>query len=137
MAKERKCIACGTCYSYCPNCSKADSLKEAWYADFCSADCKNLWHTATGYNMGIISKDEAAKIISGLNLKNKSQYSTCLQKDLDNIIGKKTTPAVQKAAKAPVAPKATKAPVVEKTEKTIVPEKAEASSEVVNKTEEE
>lgn len=137
MAKERTCIACKTNYTYCPNCSRADSLKEAWHTEFCSKDCKVLWHTATGYNANIISKEEAKKIISDLNLKNKEQYVACLQRDLDNImIEKKPAPAVQKTVKATVAPKAAKTSVVEKTETIIAPKKAEIVHEVVNKTEE-
>ena len=61
-------------------------MKPAWYAEFCCEDCKELWLTATKYNMQLVTKEEAAKIISGLTLKDKSEYVDCVQRDLTNIL---------------------------------------------------
>lgn len=108
MRKNRQCICCGTQYTYCPDCGGVDRMKPTWYAEFCCEECKELWLTATKYNMQLITKEEAAKILSGLTLKDKSEYADCVQRDLANIF------AEEPKAKAP---KATKShAVVNKTE---------------------
>jgi len=117
MKKNRKCICCNTQYTYCPDCGGADRLKESWYSEFCSSECKDLWLTATKFNMQLVTKQEAAKIISDLNLKDKSEYVSCVQRDLKNILAEEPKPKRTKTA--------AKEPVVKETE----------SHEVVNKTE--
>lgn len=86
MAKNRKCLACSTKYSYCPSCSRADALAPSWKAEFCSESCKDLWLTATRYNMNRITKSEAKSIISELDLKPIESYVECVQRDLKNIM---------------------------------------------------
>lgn len=86
MRKNRKCICCSIEYSYCPNCGGTDRLKPSWYSEFCSEDCKELWMTATKFNMGMIEKKDAKDIILALSLKDKSEYVKCVQTDLDNIL---------------------------------------------------
>ena len=88
MRKNRKCICCSAEYFYCPDCGGADKLKPSWYTEFCGVDCKDLWMTATKFNMGLIEKDEAREIISSLNLKDKSEYVECVQHDLENLMAK-------------------------------------------------
>ncbi len=96
--KQRKCICCGEEYSYCPTCWD-DRLKPAWMVEFCCEDCKELWETASKFNMDLISKDEANKKISSLKLKPHNEYVECVQKDLKNILGdeQKSTKAVKPA----------------------------------------
>ena len=86
MANTRKCFCCSTRYSYCPNCSGADRLKESWYATFCSEDCMTIWTTCTKFNMGRLTKSEAKEIISALTLKPISEYAPCVQRDLGVIM---------------------------------------------------
>lgn len=86
MAKTRKCLACRTEYSYCPDCSRADALKESWYAEFCSSTCKDLWLTLTRYNMSRLAKTEAKSIISELDLKPIDSYVDCVQRDYAKIM---------------------------------------------------
>lgn len=100
MRKNRKCICCETQYTYCPDCGGPDKLKPTWYAEFCSEDCKELWLTATKYNMQLITKDEAAKIISDLTLKDKSEYVDCVQRDLTNILSATPKTKASKAIKS-------------------------------------
>lgn len=91
MARHnRKCICCNTEYSYCPTCSGPDKFKPYWYAEFCSETCKDLWNTATKFNMDMIDKAEAKSIISTLKLKDRSEYVPCVQRDLVNILGADT-----------------------------------------------
>ena len=85
MRKNRKCICCSTEYTYCHECNGSDRLKPSWYSEFCSEDCKDLWLTATKFNMGMIEKKDTKDMISALNLKDKSEYVKCIQRDLEVI----------------------------------------------------
>ena len=86
MVKNRKCLSCQTGYSYCPNCSGSDRFAPAWKAEFCSESCKDLWLTATRFNMSILSKEEAKSIISELDLKPIDKYVECVQRDYKKIM---------------------------------------------------
>ena len=94
MRKNRQCICCSTEYSYCPDCNGVDRLKESWYSEFCSSDCKDLWLTATKFNMQLLSKNEAMEIISGLNIKDMADYVDCVKRDLE-VIFAEDKPLVQ------------------------------------------
>lgn len=83
--KNRTCLACSTKYSYCPTCG-TDKNKPSWHSQFCSENCMTLWTTATKFNMEMLSKAEAKEIISELNLKDHSEYVTCVQRDLSVIL---------------------------------------------------
>lgn len=91
-SNNRKCICCGTRYSYCPSCSNADRLAPSWKAEFCSETCKDLWLTATRFNMGKITKQEAQEIIKSLPLKPNTEYVACVQRDLDIILKEEPKP---------------------------------------------
>ena len=98
MAKNRKCLACSTKYSYCPSCSRADALKPSWYSEFCNESCKELWLTLTRYNMDHLTKSEAKSIISGLDLKPIDTYVECVKRDYAKVMAeeKKTRKAQKK-----------------------------------------
>ena len=83
---NRTCLCCGEHFRYCPSCSRADALKEPWHAEFCSETCKDLWYTATRYNMQKLTKQEAQDIIKSLPLKPASEYVACVQRDLGVIL---------------------------------------------------
>lgn len=85
MKKNRQCICCSTRYSYCPDCNGSDRLKPSWHSEFCGEDCKELWQIATRFNMGLIKKQDAKEMISILDLKDKSEYVECIQRDIENI----------------------------------------------------
>jgi hypothetical protein len=85
---NKKCTCCGTKFSYCPDCSRADALKPSWASEFCSETCKDLWLTATKFNMKLLTKSEAKSIILGLDLKPTDEYVECIRRDLKNIMEK-------------------------------------------------
>lgn len=89
---NKKCLACGQKYAYCPDCSRADALAPSWKSEFCSEDCMTLWTTATKYNLNKLAKQEAKKIISALNLKSTEQYVACVQRDLAVILAEEKKP---------------------------------------------
>ena len=100
MRKNRQCICCSAEYSYCPDCGGHDRFKESWYSTFCSEDCKDLWLTATKFNMGMLEKQDAKDIISALNLKDKSEYVECVQRDLNNIFAADEEPKPKRGKRA-------------------------------------
>lgn len=93
MAKpNRTCIACREKYSYCPDCSRADAFKPAWFSEFCSESCKDLWLTLTKYNMSMLSKDEARAIILNLDLKPIDTYVACVKRDYNKVMAEDKKP---------------------------------------------
>ena len=120
--RDRKCLCCGTKYSYCPTCS-VDKTKPTWMTEFCSESCKELFETATKYNLKKLTKDEAKEVIEKLELKEKSAYVECVQKDLENILAEEPA-VVEETAEEEV--KVEEEPV-------FVPKKKQKSHEVVKK----
>lgn len=121
MARKRQCICCTSKYEYCSTCRK-DSDKPSWMSTFCSEACKELWSTAVKYNMNLISKPEAKAAIEALELKEKSEYVECVQRDLEVIMApEKVAEDVQ--------------PVAEplEVEQQFTPKKKQKSHEVVKK----
>ena len=100
MTLNKKCVCCQTAYSYCPNCSNADKLKPSYFATFCSEDCMNIWTTATKFNMGKLTKQEAKAIISEISLKPASEYAPCVQRDLAVILKEDPKPKRSKRVAA-------------------------------------
>lgn len=102
--KSRKCLSCGKSYDFCPDCRGADRLAPAWKAEFCCSECKDLWSTATKFNMNKLTKAEAKAIISALALKPADQYVACIQRDLKNIMSEepKAEPKPKRGKRAAV-----------------------------------
>lgn len=92
MVKNRKCQTCSIRYSYCPDCSRADSLKPTWYSEFCGESCKDLWMTLTRFGMNRLTKAEAKSIISELNLKPIEAYASCVQRDYAKVMAEEKKP---------------------------------------------
>ena len=102
MARNnKKCICCNTTYKYCGTCND-DIMKPSWMSTFCSEACKELWKTATEYNVNMLSKSDAKEIIEALELKERSVYVDCVQKDLEVILGPEevATPTSKKNQKS-------------------------------------
>lgn len=133
MVKSRKCIACGTKYSYCPDCSRADSLKPTWYNDFCSESCKDLWFTLTRYNMDRITKSEAKSTILELDLKPIESYSQFVQRDYAKVMAEEKKHKRGKRVEVQPVDEATDIPkeVVESTVEELVEIKIEQPETIV------
>lgn len=121
MAKRnRTCLSCGIKYSYCPTCS-VDKAKPTWMTEFCNEVCKELFGTATRYNMQVLTKSEAKEIIENLELKEKSEYVDFIQKDLENILGEEKViaeePIIEELAVEEIAPILEKKPYSKKKQK--------------------
>lgn len=86
MKKNRTCACCKTQYHYCPNCGGPDYLKPSWYSEFCSEECKDIWDVATRYNMQLIDKQQAKKMLEKYDLSDRHKYVECIQRDLSKIL---------------------------------------------------
>ena len=84
--KNRKCLACKTKYSFCPNCSRIDKLAPSWKSEFCSEQCMTLWYALTKFGMNKIGKSEAKEIISAIDLKPIESYASCVQRDYNKVM---------------------------------------------------
>jgi hypothetical protein len=85
--KNKKCACCNEQYEYCPTCGNG-KLLPAWMTEFCSESCKDLWETATKFNLNMITKEVAQAKLNTLNLKPVETYTEMLQKDINNITAK-------------------------------------------------
>jgi hypothetical protein len=92
MVKNKRCLACGEKFSYCPDCSRIDKLKPAWASQFCVESCATLWTTLTKFGMSMITKSEAKEIISALDLKPIDVYVECVKRDYSKVMAEEKKP---------------------------------------------
>lgn len=85
MAKNRKCLLCGTAYSYCPTCP-ADRNLPKYMVSFDTENCKSVFNTLVSNTVGDLSDSEAKKALSGLDLSRKGSYAKDTQKQIDRIM---------------------------------------------------
>lgn len=85
--KTRKCICCGKEYSYCSNCPQ-DKHKPSYFAVYCSENCHDIFHAATDYNFGILTKEEAQKKLAACDLSNLESFNDIVKADVKKIIAK-------------------------------------------------
>ena len=113
----RKCILCGTEYTYCPSCPK-DAKKESWYAIFDNENCKNISKALTDYNLNQISKAEArhALLACDLSIKLNDHY----RNEINEIIER---PKRGKRAELKIFDEVTIEPVATEPESHVVVEK--------------
>lgn len=94
MAKlNRKCIICGTRYSYCPHCSE-DANKPTWMAIFCGENCKDIYTTLDDFRDGRISREDAKTVLNGLDLSPIEKLPKNFQEIFNEIIVKKDIEAM-------------------------------------------
>ena len=86
MAKNNRVyICCGKEYSYCQNCFR-DAHKPSYMTAYCGENCKIIFNTATEYNFGLKTKDEAKAIIEACDLTNLDSFNDAVQSDVKKII---------------------------------------------------
>lgn len=83
--KKRTCYLCGKQYEYCPDCAEFAGLPY-FMQTFCSESCKTIFDTCTRYNMNILTKEEAASILSKCNMSAINNFKECVQKDIQEIM---------------------------------------------------
>ena len=90
---NRKCIICGTRYSYCPHCSE-DANKPTWMAIFCGENCKDIYTTLDDFRDGRMSKEDAQVVLNGLDLSPIEKLPKNFQEIFNEIIVKKDIEAM-------------------------------------------
>lgn len=87
---NKKCIICGTTYSYCPNCG-ADRKKPSWYAIFDGENCNNIYEILTGYRDGVITIDEAYNKLKDCDLTkiNDEGFNVGTRQKIQEILASK------------------------------------------------
>lgn len=94
MKYERKCLCCGTSYSYCNNCYDFRNYP-LWMNSFHNENCKNIFETCTNYNFRLITKEQAKKDLSNYDLSDRANFNACVQRDLNTILAE-SKPSVEK-----------------------------------------
>lgn len=97
MAKlNRKCIICGTRYSYCPHCSE-DTNKPTWMAIFCGENCKDIYTTLDDFRDGRMSKEDAQVVLNGLDLSPIEKLPKNFQEIFNEIMVEKDIKTMDEA----------------------------------------
>ena len=90
MAKEKnnkKCIICGTVYSYCPVCGE-DKNKPSWYMIFDSDNCNNIYDIVTGYRDAKYTIKEANELLKNCDLSkiDSEDFNETTRKQIKEIL---------------------------------------------------
>ncbi len=87
MAKKenRTCKVCGESYYFCPTCDGVPAT-EKYRTMFCSKNCRDIFQTCTRYAMSHITKEEAQKDLSALDLSKRTQFNEQIKADIDEIM---------------------------------------------------
>lgn len=82
---NKVCIACGAQYKYCPGCrgAKAETM---WKNIYCSENCRQIFNTVTGYNMGTVSKEEGKKKLEQCDLSYIDKLKSGLVLKINEIL---------------------------------------------------
>lgn len=91
MAREKlnkKCIICGTAYSYCPACG-ADRKKPSWYMIFDGDNCNNIYNIVTGYRDGKYTVKEANELLKECDLSkiDNEDFNETTRRQIKEILG--------------------------------------------------
>ena len=78
MSKIRTCTCCGKTYSYCPSCGNGPS----WKMLYDTETCKDIMNIVSGYNMNLISKNQATESLQKINIGNIATYNDNVAKTL-------------------------------------------------------
>lgn len=91
MAKNKlnkKCIICGTAYSYCPACG-ADRKKPSWYMIFDGDNCNNIYDVVTGYRDARYTIKEANEMLKKCDLSklDNDEFNEATRRQIKEILG--------------------------------------------------
>ena len=85
MANKKKCLICGSAYSYCNTCYE-DRYKPAWYQIFCSEECKEIDGILSANTVGAMSDIEAKHKLHELNLEGKEFHKQKVKDKIDYFL---------------------------------------------------
>lgn len=84
MSYKRSCLMCGTEYEYCPYCRQFERQPK-WRTLFDKEECKNLHDVTSKYLVKDLSKEEAMKKLTEIDLKD-IKIKPQAQKVVDEIM---------------------------------------------------
>lgn len=82
---NKKCIICGTMYSYCPNCHH-DNDKPTWFAIFDGQNCFDIYEICTSYRDGTINKKTAFEKISICDITKLEEFNPTTKAQIEEIL---------------------------------------------------
>lgn len=82
---NKKCIICGTMYSYCPSCNR-DADKPTWYAIFHGESCKDIYDICTSYRDNVIDKKTAYERIIKCDISNLKNFNETTKAQIEEIL---------------------------------------------------
>lgn len=86
MKYPKKCLCCGTTYSYCNNCWDYRGLP-TWMNSFHDENCKDIFQICTDYNFKLLTKEQAKEALSKCDLSGRDHFAAGVQRDLKAILG--------------------------------------------------
>lgn len=84
MSKVRECICCSKSYRYCGNCGEFAQYP-SWMAEFDSEVCHEVFNVISGYNMGVMTKDDIKKVIDKFNIRDFSVFKDSISSKLNKL----------------------------------------------------
>lgn len=83
--KNKVCHTCSTEYKFCTGCADYDHLPR-WMALFHNDNCRMIFNTISSYNVGHITKSEAAEQLRGCDLSYKNKMKPNIVEKIDMIL---------------------------------------------------
>lgn len=81
---NKKCIVCGTKYTYCPTCAEFANV-EVWHNIYHDKNCKEIFEIATDFNAKALDKDVAKERLGKCDLSNKKSFHNSILKAINEI----------------------------------------------------
>lgn len=78
---ERKCIVCGTKYTYCPNCGNGDP-KDSYKFIYDKKECEDVFNICSRYHFGELKAADALKRLEKYELSDLSNYANGVKSDI-------------------------------------------------------
>ena len=88
----RKCIVCGSEYTYCPKCGKGDK-NETWRYLYDTELCNKVFDIVSSFSNKHIDKDDAKKKLEALNIPRGMKFNTEIKNQINIIMA--TEPKVK------------------------------------------
>ena len=83
---NKKCIVCGTEYTYCPSCAEFANVA-IWHNLYHDENCKEIFAIATDFNAKVLDKDVAKEKLGKCDLSNKKSFHNSILKAVNEING--------------------------------------------------
>lgn len=86
---NKKCLVCGSIYTYCSNCSQYAYLPK-WKNLYDTENCKEIFYALSNHSYDK-DKEKAKKRLDGLDLSNKASFLPNIVSHIDEIYADEPT----------------------------------------------